>query len=162
MVVMGRVVAPHGVRGWIRVRAYTEAADALASYPRWWLGGQADWAPWQVEAVECQTQGLAVKLEGCDDRNAAAMLTKLDIAVPRAALPKTEADEFYWADLIGLNVLNVEGEALGTVASLIETGANDVLVVRGDRERLIPFIAPVIVEVDLAGARLRVDWASDC
>ena len=157
---MGRVTAPHGVLGWIRVRAFTEAADGLASYSRWWLGGQADWVPWNVEAVETHRQGLAAKLEGCDDRNAAIALAKFDIAVPREALPETAAGEFYWADLIGLAVWNVQAEALGTVTSLIETGANDVLVVTGDRERLIPFVASVIVEVDLAGARLKVDWAS--
>ena len=158
---MGRVTAPHGVRGWIRVRAFTESADGLANYPRWWLGGQAGWVSWHVEAVEPHRQGLAAKLEGCEDREAAAALAKFDIAVPREALPKVEADQFYWDDLIGLAVSNVEGVGLGTVTSLLETGANDVLVVTGERERLIPFVAPVIVEVDLAGARLRVDWGPD-
>ena len=158
---IARIGAPHGVRGWIRVRAFTESADGLANYPQWWLGGEAAWVPWNVEAVEPQRQGLAAKLQGCDDRDAAAALAKVEIAIPRAVLPRIETDEFYWDDLVGLAVSNVEGEALGTVTSLIETGANDVLVVTGERERLIPFIAPVIVEVDVAGARLQVDWASD-
>lgn len=161
MVVMGRVTAPHGVRGWIRVRAFTESADGLASYPQWWLGGEAGWVPWNVEAVEPCRQGLAAKLQGCDDRDAALALAKIDIAVPRAVLPGIEADEYYWDDLIGLAVSNVDGEAFGTVTSLLETGANDVLVVTGERERLIPFIAPVIVEVDIAGGRLKVDWTAD-
>lgn len=161
MVVMGRVTAPHGVLGWIRVRAFTEAADGLANYPLWWLGGEDGWVSWKVEAVEFHRQGLAAKLEGCDDRNVATGLAKLDVAVPRKSLPENKSGEYYWADLIGLDVLNLQGEALGTVASLIETGANDVLIVDGDRERLIPFIGPVVVEVDLAGGRLMVDWALD-
>jgi 16S rRNA processing protein RimM len=161
MVVMGRVTAPHGVLGWIRVRAFTEAADGLANYPLWWLGGEDGWVSWKVEAVECHRQGLAAKLEGCDDRNVAAGLAKLDVAVPRKSLPENKSGEYYWTDLIGLDVLNLQGEALGTVASLIETGANDVLLVDGDRERLIPFIGPVVVEVDLAEGRLMVDWALD-
>ncbi|HQR51777.1 MAG TPA: ribosome maturation factor RimM [Burkholderiales bacterium] len=161
MVVMGRVTAPHGVRGWLRVRAFTEAADGLADYPRWWLGSDATWVPWTVESVEPYRQGLAVKLQGCDDRDAAAALARAEIAVPRSALPRPEADEYYWSDLIGLAVTNIEGEVLGTVKSLIETGANDVLVVSGERERLIPFIAPVVLEVDVAGGRLQVDWAAD-
>ncbi len=161
MVVMGRVTAPHGVHGWIRVRAFTETADGLADYPRWWLGSDASWVPWTVESIEPCRQGLTVKLQGCDDRDAAAALARAEIAVPRAALPRTEAGEYYWSDLIGLAVSNVEGDALGRVASLIETGANDVLVVAGERERLIPFIAPVILEVDVAAGRLKVDWAAD-
>jgi 16S rRNA processing protein RimM len=161
MVVMGRVTAPHGVLGWLRVRTFTQAADGLAQYSQWWLGEQAGWAPWNVEAVQTHHQGLAAKLQGCDDRNTATSLVRLDIAVPREALPKIEPGEFYWADLIGLAVCNVEGEALGTVTSLLQTGANDVLVVTSDRERLIPFIESVIVDVDIEGARLKVDWASD-
>jgi 16S rRNA processing protein RimM len=161
MVVMGRVIAPHGVRGWVRVRPFTETAGSLANYPCWWLGGDATWVPWTVESVEAHPQGLAAKLQGCDDRDAAAALARVHVAVPRAALPEAGANEYYWSDLIGLAVLNDEGESLGTVTALIETGANDVLVVAGDRERLIPFIAPVIREVDLDGGRLKVDWATD-
>jgi 16S rRNA processing protein RimM len=156
------VTAPHGVRGWIRVRAFTESLDGLAKYGQWWLcGGGGSWVPWQVEAIELHRQGLAAKLEGCNDRDAAAALAKAEVAVPREAFPKVEAGEFYWDDLIGLTVSNVDGEVLGSVTSLIETGANDVLVVAGERERLIPFVAPVVVEVDLARAQLKVDWGSD-
>jgi 16S rRNA processing protein RimM len=165
MVVMGRVTAPHGVLGWVRVQAFTEARDGLAEYPVWWLRGSDGWVRWKVEAVARHSQGLAAKLEGCDDRDAAEELAKLDIAVPRDALPETGAEEYYWADLIGLEVLNVQGEPLGTVVNLIATGANDVLVVQGDRERLIPFIASVVIEVDKgdgqARGRLIVDWGLD-
>ena len=161
MVVMGRLTAPHGVLGWIRVRAFTETRDSLARYCEWWLGSQAGWVPWNVEFVEPYRQGLVAKLRGCDDRDAAAALARLDVAVPRTLLPRIEGNEFYWADLIGLAVFNVRGEALGSVTSLIETGANDVLVVTGDRERLIPFVETVVVEVNLAGARVTVDWALD-
>jgi 16S rRNA processing protein RimM len=161
MVVMGRVVAPHGVRGWVRVRPFTERSDSLADYSCWWLESDAAWVPWTVESVETHRLGLSAKLQGCDDRDAAAALTKVQVAVPRSALPRTAVNEYYWSDLIGLEVSNAEGETLGNVTSLIETGANDVLVVAGERERLIPFIAPVILEVDLEGGRVKVDWAAD-
>jgi 16S rRNA processing protein RimM len=84
-----------------------------------------------------------------------------DVAVPRSTFPDAAANEFYWADLIGLKVVNEQGEDLGTVARLLETGANDVLVVEGDRERLIPFTEHVIRNVDLPGRMIRVDWGTD-
>lgn len=158
---MGQVTAPHGVRGWIRVRGFTASAAGLGDYHQWWLGGGGAWVAWNVEAVELHRRGLAAKLQGCDDREAAAALANVEIAIPRAMLPRIAADQFYWDDLVGLAVSNGAGEALGTVTSLIETGANDVLVVTGERERLIPFVAPVVLEVDLAGAKLKVDWGSD-
>lgn len=158
---MGRVTAPHGVHGWIRVQAFTEMVEGLADYPRWWLARDSRWVPWTVEFAEPRRHGLAAKLQGCDDRDAAAALARAEIAVPRAALPQPAPGEYYWSDLIGLAVSNVEGDTLGSVTSLIETGANDVLVVAGERERLIPFIAQVILEVDLADGSLKVDWAAD-
>ncbi|MEW6313893.1 MAG: ribosome maturation factor RimM [Pseudomonadota bacterium] len=168
MIVMGRVAAPFGVKGWIKVQAYTEVLDSLCDYPVWWLGREGATADaWrEVPLAECAVHGqaLVARLEGCNDRDAAAMLRGLQIAVPRAQLPPSGKDEFYWADLIGLAVVNRRNEQFGTVAELFETGANDVLVVRGGpdgRERLIPFVASVIDKVDLAARRITVDWEAD-
>jgi 16S rRNA processing protein RimM len=105
---------------------------------------------------------LLACLEGVDDRTGAEALMGLDVAVLREEMPEAEDDEFYWDDLIGLEVVNVQGEALGQVAGLLETGANDVLQVRdGDQERLIPFVDAVIQQVDLEAGRLVVDWGLD-
>jgi 16S rRNA processing protein RimM len=161
MVVMGRVTAPHGVHGWVRVRAFTADPAGLSRYLHWWLRDADGWTRRRVEASEARAQGLYAKLEGCDDRSAAETLSKREVAVPRADLPATEDGQYYWTDLVGAQVLNREGAVLGSVESLLETGANDVLVVRGERERLIPFVEPVIVGVDLERASIVVDWGVD-
>lgn len=161
---MGRIAAPFGVRGWVKVHPYTERSASLLEYPRWWLGRPDRAAAWQeatVEASEVHMTALAVKFAGCDDRDQAAALCGQEIAVERAALPAAGENEYYWADLIGLDVVNVQGAGFGRVAEVLRTGANDVLVVDGDRERLIPFIADVIRTVDVAARTITVDWGGD-
>ncbi|MGB5832227.1 MAG: ribosome maturation factor RimM, partial [Thiohalocapsa sp.] len=107
-------------------------------------------------------KGLVVRLEGCEDRDQAAVLTGQTIAVYRGQLPPPRPDEFYWADLEGLSVTTLEGETLGCVSHLFATGANDVLVVEGDRERLLPFLwDDVVKDVDFCGGMIRVDWDPD-
>ena len=108
-----------------------------------------------------QGRTLVARLEGHDDRDAAAALRGTSVAVPRAALPRTQSGEYYWADLIGLAVVNGSAQGLGRITGVLQTGANDVLVVAGERERLIPFIAEVIRDVDLAAGVLRVEWGAD-
>jgi len=158
---MGRVVAPFGVAGWIRILPYTDSVESLLSYRIWWLGGGTEWAQYQVTRAEAAARGLIAKLEGCDDRDTAARMRGQEVAVRRAELPQTAAKEWYWSDLIGLRVVNVAGEDLGRLTRILRTGANDVLVVEGGRERLIPFIEDVIREVDLAAGIVRVDWSAD-
>ena len=104
---------------------------------------------------------MVAKLKGCEDRDAAARLRGREIAVLRDDMPRPAANEWYWADLIGLKVVNVAGEDLGRLARIVETGSNDVLVVEGERERLIPFIEEVVREVDLAAGVMRLDWRAD-
>ena len=159
---MGHVGVPFGVRGWVKVHAYTETGDSLFDYPTWWLGRNGDWREYKVLDVALHPKSLVAHLAGCDDRDAAASLRGCQVAVPREALPETAEGEYYWADLIGLAVENTRHDQLGRVAELLETGANDVLVVRqGDRERLLPFVEQVVLEVDLAAGRIRVDWEVD-
>lgn len=158
---MGRVAAPFGLLGWIKVHPYTENIDGLCDYPSWWLGDARGWREYRVEDARAHGKGLVAKLEGCTDRDAALRLKGCSIAVPRALLPATKQEEYYWADLIGLRVVNTQQEMLGEVQEILETGANDVLRVVGERERLIPFIAQVILEVDLAAGVIRVEWGGD-
>jgi 16S rRNA processing protein RimM len=109
-----------------------------------------------------QGGGLVARLEGLDERDAAAALRGADIEVERQLLPPPGPGEVYWADLIGCEVLNASGERLGTVQSLFENAGQDVMVVAGERERLIPFVAPQIVrQVDVSGRRVVVDWERD-
>ena len=117
--------------------------------------------PWQkfsVETVKIHVNTLLVKLRGIDDRDAALAFKSKHVAIPHEQLPEPEDNEYYWSDLIGLEVKNQQRVDLGTVVDVFETGANDVLVVKGDRERLIPFIDQVVLEVDLAAKTMLVDW----
>jgi 16S rRNA processing protein RimM len=163
LVVMGRVSAPFGIKGWIKVQPFTATTDSLAAYDKWWLGCDGEWQEHEVDEAQAQGQSLVAKLRACDDRNEAALFKGRQVAVAREALPKAGANEFYWADLIGLRVRNVEAQDLGEVTRVLETGANEVLVVQGEggQERLIPFIADAIREVDLAAGVIRVDWGAD-
>ncbi|MBI4193925.1 MAG: ribosome maturation factor RimM [Betaproteobacteria bacterium] len=158
---MGRVSAPFGVKGWIKVRPFTARVANLLAYRTWWVGNGKDWREYPVTGSRIQGRAVAVKLAGCDDRDAAVLLRGKHVAVTREALPKTGANEFYWADLIGLKVVNAGQQEFGRVARILATGANEVLVVRGERERLIPFIAEVIRQVDLTGGVISVDWSAD-
>jgi 16S rRNA processing protein RimM len=158
---MGRVTGPFGVRGWVKVQPYGNAGG-LAAYRSWWIESDSGWSPREIEAVQVHGGTAAAKFVGCDDRDMAARFRGREVAVARSEFPDTAAHEFYWADLIGSKVVNTAGEDLGSVTRVFETGANDVLVVvEGDRERLIPFIEPVVRQVDLAGRTIRVDWSSD-
>ena len=158
---MGRIAAPFGVKGWVRVQPNTAATGNLLAYQTWWIGREGGWREIAVAEARVQGRALVARLEGCDDRDAAAALRGTSVAVPRAALPRTQSGEYYWADLIGLAVENASAQALGRITRIMQTGANDVLVVTGERERLIPFIAEVIRDVDLATGVMRVEWGAD-
>ena len=158
---MGRILAPFGVKGWVKVQPNTADIRNLLAYRNWWVGQEGDWREIAVAEAKVQGSTVVAKLAGCGDREAAAMLRGKAVAVPRSALPEAKSGEFYWADLIGLAVVNEEAHELGRVVGMLETGANDVLVVQGERERLIPFIATVVREVDLPSGIVRVDWAAD-
>ncbi len=158
---MGRIVAPFGIRGWVKIQPFTEEIDGLLDYPAWYVGRGDDWREVAVLESEGHHQIVVARLAGCNDRDAAAALKGREVGVLRGALPETAENEYYWSDLIGLEVVNVQGEALGKVADVLETGANDVLVVEGERERLIPFVKQVILDVDLAAGRVSADWGAD-
>jgi len=163
MVIMGRVAGAQGIQGWIKVQAYTAEPDSLMDYRSWWLGNEA--AGWrELDVLKCSlhSKGLIAQLMGYHDRNAAEKLKGLLIAIPRSRMPQPDEGEYYWNDLIGLEVRNIEDERLGAVSSLIDTGANQVLCVAGaEGEILIPFIESAVKEVDLAGKLIRVDWQAD-
>ncbi len=158
---MGRIAAPYAVRGWIKVHTYTEYLDSLLDYPVWQLGGDGTWRTYTVEDARIHGSSLIAKLAGVDDRTAAEAIKGLDVAVGRDELPPAGPDEYYWDDLIGLDVVNTHDEPLGQVSGLLESGAHDLLKVSGERERLIPFVAAIVLEVDLVARRVRVDWEKD-
>jgi 16S rRNA processing protein RimM len=169
LVVMGRITVPFGVKGWVKIHPYTETPESLLAYPKWWIGNQTndgDWRELKVEDAEVHGEAIAAKLAGCEDRDAAALFRGRAVAIPREAFPAAGENEFYWADLIGLEVVNEQDEKLGRVTEVFETGASDVLVVQGgdgeaEKERLIPFLESVVKQVDLQGRVIRVDWGLD-
>lgn len=161
LVVMGRITVPYGVRGWVNIQPHTEYLDGLFDYPEWWIEAEGVWREFSVEEAKVHGDHLVAKLEGVLDRDQAFRLKGKLIAVRREELPEPEEGEYYWSDLVGLEVENLQNVKFGRIAELFETGANDVMVVKGERERLIPFIDQVVQEVDLAGKRMLVDWDAD-
>ena len=159
LLTVGKIVGLHGVGGWIKLESYTQPRMAIFAYRPWRLvlaGTELEVASAQGHE---QGKGMVAKLPDCDDRDAVAKLVGATIRVPRSALPRPKRGEYYWTDLEGLTVLTVEGIDLGKVSHLFATGANDVLVVRGERERLIPFVTGQFVKkVDLEAGRITVDW----
>jgi len=160
--VMGRIAAPFGVQGWVRVATFTESPENLLAYSPWYLQRAGGWQAVKLLNGREHGKGLVVQLEGCSDRDEAAALSGTEIGVYRSQLPAPDADEYYWSDLVGLQVYTLQDGLLGVVDHLIETGANDVLVIRGEREHLVPFVrGQVIQSVDLEAGVIRVDWDPD-
>lgn len=155
---MGRILGPFGIQGWVKLKTFTESPDGLAGHPAWWLRTKSGWRSAALEEFKVRPAAVSAKLRGVDDRDAAELLRGSDIAVTREGLGEAKEGEIYWVDLVGLAVVNLQGESLGRVEELIRTGGSDVLVVRGERERLIPFIAVYVKSVDREARRITVDW----
>jgi 16S rRNA processing protein RimM len=162
MVVMGKVVAAQGIQGWVKIQTFTEYLDSLLDYDTWYVGNEQAWRPLQVLEANVHGKVLVARLEGITDRTSAERYKGQLVAVSRDSLPEHEEGEYYWSDLIGMSVVNLAGEQFGTVNTLLETGSNDVLVIKGEcGETLIPFIASVIQQVNLKDKVIRVDWQTD-
>jgi 16S rRNA processing protein RimM len=160
-VVMGRIAAPFGVKGWVKVQPFSEDPGALMDFESWRVGRGEQQKHYAVEAVQEHGNALVAKLDGVDDRDTAYALRGQEISVARSELPPPDENEYYWSDLIGLTAVNREGVILGQVDSLMESGAHDVLVIKGKREHLIPFVAAIVGKVDLASGTIEVDWGED-
>jgi len=159
--ILGYVSGLFGVRGWIKVYSHTSPKENILSHPSWYLCRDGQWQEYKLNQGKTHGKGLVAELEGVVDRDQAAALTGAEIAIPRDRLPDIPADEYYWCDLEGKRVVNLQGIELGRVDYLFETGANDVMVVKDDRQHLLPFIAQVIKDVDLDGDLITVDWDPD-
>ena len=156
---LGDIVGVHGVRGAVKIRSWTRPRENIFNYPNWRLLTESGEQTTKLMRGQAQGRGLVAQLEGINDRDQAAALRGAKILILKAELPPPAPDEYYWADLEGLQVQTVAGENLGVVTGLMETGANDVLVVQGDRERLIPYVPELYVkQVDMTAGRLIVDW----
>ena len=159
-VTLGRISGVYGVQGWVRVHSDTSPPENIIDYSPWHVVREGRRESWKVNSGRRQGKAMVAKLKGCNDRDTAEELVGALISVPRSALPDTAVPgEYYWADLLGLRVETVDGVELGRIEQLFETGSNDVIVVQGDRERLVPYIwEQVVREVDLEAGLMRVDW----
>ena len=159
---VGKISGVFGVKGWVKVFSFTDPRENILTYSPWLLqkGDQIK----TVNVVDGQLQGktIVAQLTGVDDRDQAASLMGWDIFITQDQLPKAAKGEYYWSDLIGLQVETVDGVQLGVVDSMLETGANDVIIVQGERERVIPFLqGQTIIKVDLDAGNIIVDWDPD-
>lgn len=173
VVVLGKITVPYGIQGWVRIHPFADDPLAWAELSQWWVAAEkgdgaaeaplAQWRPRKLIRCRWHGDGLVAQLDGVSDRNAAEALQGYLVGAPREALPETAENEFYWTDLIGLDVVNTHDEKLGQVVGLLETGANDVLRVAAEdgEERLLPFVAAVVLAVDKNSRAIRVAWEKD-
>jgi 16S rRNA processing protein RimM len=159
-IILGRISGLHGVNGWLKIFSYSRPRENIFSYTSWLIKQvNGSWTMQKVSEWKPQSKGLIAHFDGVDDRDAAQAFVGLEISVSREQLPELAEDEYYWCDLIGLEVVNQAEDILGTVVEIQETGANDVLVVKGDERYLIPLLkGSVIKQVDEEQGQMRVDW----
>lgn len=171
-VVVGKLLGPHGVHGWIKLHSDTQPMDNIKKYNPLWIrpkgAGEGSWQPVSVEHVQRHGKGLVTKIKGCDNRDQVPAYSGCEVAIKREQLPALKKDDFYWSDLEGLKVMTEQGDCLGKVDHLFETGANDVIAVVAtpesidDQERLVPYIWKDVVKVvDIEAATMTVDWDKD-
>jgi len=160
LVTLGHVAGVHGIQGWVKIHSLTEPREAIFEYQPWLLGASLR----EVRLKQGKQHGnrLIALLEDTENREQAQALVNQPIAVFRDQFPDLPQGEFYWADLLGLAVRLADGRELGTIDNMLATGANDVMVVKGERERLIPFVpGQYVKDVDLAAGVVTVDWDPD-
>jgi len=161
LVILGHVSGRYGVKGWVKVYSDTRPREDILRYRPWLLKTAKGWQEYPLKAGRPHGKGIVAQLAGVTDRDQAGLLTGAEIAIRQEQLPALATGEFYWMQLEGLQVENLSGVSLGTVSHLFETGANDVMVVEGDRQRLIPYIDTVVKQVDLTQGIICVDWDAE-
>jgi 16S rRNA processing protein RimM len=167
--VVGKIGAPYGVKGWVKITSYTETPSGIFEYAPWLLNQDGRLQELKVDQWREHNKGLIAKLDGVDDRDAVDRLKNQEICIMAEQLPELQEGDFYWRDLVGMRVVTVKGYDLGTVRELFETGSNDVLVVKanindafGQKERMIPYLVDQVVkQVDQVARTITVDWEPD-
>lgn len=161
-VVVGRFGRVHGLKGYITVHSFTEPRDNILQYSPWHTAHNQQWHALDLQEVSARNKDILVKIEGYADCDQVAKFTNADIAVRREQLPGLSSGEFYWHQLTGMQVINLQNVVLGTLTEMMATGSNDVMVVDGDRRHLVPYLPEhTVVKVDLLQNRITVDWDAD-
>jgi len=163
IIIIGKIVGVHGIKGWLKILSYTRPRQNIFDYGPWLVKQSEEWQEIQLLEGKPQGKGLVASLEGITDRDEAMDLVSSEIAIDRGQLPAAEEGEFYWHDLINMQVINQQNEVLGVVKELLETGANDVLVVETDKQRfLIPYVHGVYIrDINIEQGIIQVDWQTD-
>ncbi len=158
---VGKINGLFGVRGWVKIFSHTHPRKNILSYQPWSIQVGGQWHTLAISNAQEQSKTIVAKIKGFDNRQQARMMLGTNIYVDRSQLPKLNKGEYYWQDLINLKVVNQLGIVLGTVKNLVYTGANHVLVVQGEKEHWVPYIAPFLCEVDIEKQQILVDWDKD-
>jgi len=159
---VGKISGVFGLKGWVKVFSYTEPRENILSYKHWLLKKGSQDKSIKVIGGQLQGKGVVAQIEGVTDRDQALLLMGWDVYITHDQLPTLAKGEYYWTDLVGLDVENLEGFQLGKVDSLFETGANDILLVKGERERALPFIkGQTVISIDVVAGKIVVDWDPD-
>lgn len=167
LMVIGKIVSVHGVRGEVKVFSFTDPIDNLLDYTAWTLRRDGEIRQIELTSGRLQNKVLVAKLKGLDDREEARLLAGFEICVLRNLLPDLTDGEYYWYQLHGLKVIDQLGQLLGRIDHLLETGANDVMVIKpcadslDDRERLLPYTGQCVLAIDLVAGEMQVEWDAD-
>ena len=161
-VVVGRFGRTHGVKGFITVHSYTDPRDNILRYTDWHAYIAKQWQPLKIVHIEVNDKSILAQIEGYREREQVANLTNVDIAVSRAQLPSLKPGEYYWHELVGMQVINQKGQIFGQVKDIMPTGSNDVLVVEGEKRHLIPYLpGQFILDINPGQGLITVDWDMD-
>ncbi|WP_312934351.1 ribosome maturation factor RimM [Pseudomonas sp.] len=167
LIVVGKIFSVHGVRGEVKVYSFTDPIENLLGYRHWTLRREGSVKQVELVSGRSNKKELVAKLKGLEDRDEARLLSGYEICVSRSLLPNLNDDEYYWYQLVGLSVINQDEQLFGKVDHLLETGANDVVVVKpcagslDDRERLLPYTRQCVLAIDLEAGVMRVEWDAD-
>jgi 16S rRNA processing protein RimM len=162
IVVMGKVLVPYGVNGWVKVYSFTEKIESFLTYKKLFLSqDQKNWLEIKVKDIKLHGKTIIANFSEIADRTQAESYKNYLIGVQKNLLPKLKEDQYYWNDLIGCEVLNLQNISFGLVDTFIKTGANDVIVVKGEIERLIPYTARIVLKADTINGKIIVDWDED-
>jgi 16S rRNA processing protein RimM len=166
--ILGKISTAFGIKGWVKVYSFTDPVSNILDYPVWLLSINGAWRTFEVEASQTQSKGIVVKLKGIADRDAALALSQTEIAVYTSQLPEPDDDEFYWFQLEGLKVVNTQGQLLGKVKELFDSGGgNQVMKLTNcegsidQLQRLIPYVDTIVLDVDLETKVIQVEWEAD-
>ncbi len=159
---VGKIGAPFGLDGAVKIVSFTEQADDIFDFSPWYVNKKGQWVEVELEGEALHGKYLVAKFVGCEERDDAQQWTNCEIAVKRSQLPELPAGQYYWSDLEGLTVKTVAGLTLGIIDEVMETGANPVLIIQGEKRHLVPYLPEKVVkEVNLASNYVIVDWDSD-